>query len=120
MLTLLALLALTAVQAETPREENTTKITSANFDMSINYSKINHVLGLDMAQADAFQSIHRRYVEDMQQAAEAPAEQQQQAVINASHRELSRMRTVLSSKQYKKYNMLLNATLLNRGLIDWV
>ena len=52
----------------------------------------------------------------MMNAANAPKEQQAEFVDKAVAKDLKYMRYVLGNDQYRKYVMLLNATMNNRGL----
>ena len=68
-------------------------------------------------QVEAVADVHKNFTAEMMNAAIAPAEERDAMVGKAVNKDLKYMHTILSEKQYRKYLMLLNATLKNRGLI---
>ncbi|MBQ9637686.1 MAG: hypothetical protein IJV36_07345 [Prevotella sp.] len=115
VLTLMAMLSMTMASAD---EKNTTVDNNAQaYDMTVNYSKLAMCLGLDFDQMDAVKFIHDHFCEEMKNAAEAPKEEQGELMNKAVLRDLRYMRNVLDRRQYRKYQQLLNTTLVNRGLI---
>ena len=74
-------------------------------------------LGLDYDQMDAVQMIHKRFCDDMMEAAAAEKDKQEELLMKAVMRDLRYMHAVLDKRQYRKYQQLLNVTLRNRGLI---
>ena len=52
----------------------------------------------------------------MMVAAQAGNEDQKDLMIKAVNKDLKYMHYILNKEQYRKYVMVLNATLLNRGL----
>ena len=96
---------------------NTENIPAANYDMTVNYSKLATTLELSADQIDAVEAIHDQFINDMRKAANAEASERAELVKKAATKELKYMHYVLNEKQYRKYNTLLNLTLENRGLL---
>lgn len=115
VLTLVALLSMNLAYAGTgmaaPADE------AKVYDMSVNYKKLGMCLGLDYDQMDAVQMIHKRFCDDMMEAAAAEKDKQEELIMKAVTRDLRYMHAVLDKRQYRKYQQLLNVTLRNRGLI---
>lgn len=115
VLTLMAVLSMTMASAN---EKNTIVDNNAQaYDMTVNYTKLAKCLGLDFDQMDAVQMIHNHFCEEMKNAAEAPEEERAELLKKAVLRDLRYMHSVLDRRQYRKYQQLLNVTLINRGLI---
>ena len=114
VLTVMAMLSMTLTYAEGEKvnvEENL-KI----YDMTVNQKRLAMCLGLDFEQMDAVEMIHDQFCKDMRKAAVAPEEEQQALLDKAVTRDLRYMHWVLDRRQYRKYQQLLNVTLVNRGL----
>ena len=103
--TLIASMVMTAALADTPKTTTANNANAANYDMTVNYNRLAVALNLDGDQIESVKLIHGDYIKAMNAAAKAPEAEK-------------RLRYVLDRDQYRKYNMLINATLTNRGLID--
>lgn len=111
ILMVVALLSMTATFAED------TKVNNANaFDMSVNYNKLGEALNLNSDQLESLQDVHKAFCAEMLNAANAEKDEQKVMMDKAIKKDLKFMRYILSNKQYRKYLMLLNVTLNNRGL----
>ena len=98
-------------------DENLNKVENVNaYRMEVNYSKLGEALNLSSDQMEAVQCIHDAFCADMISVAAANKESRKAMMKNAINKDLRFMRYVLDEKQYKKYLMLLNTTLNNRGL----
>ena len=86
------------------------------YDMTVNMRKLAVTLGLTTDQVEAVQDIHTAFCNDMMLAANAPSDERKELVDQAVKKDARYMHYILNDKQYKKYLMLLNATLVNRGL----
>jgi hypothetical protein len=86
------------------------------YDMTVNMRKLAVVLDLNMDQMEAVQDIHHQFCNEMAMAAMAKSEDREVMVENAVRKDIRYMHYVLDEKQYKKYLLLLNTTLSNRGL----
>lgn len=116
--TLIASMVMTAALADTPKTTTTNNANAANYDMTVNYNRLAVSLNLDGDQIESVKLIHGDYIKAMNAAAKAPEAEKKEMVRKATQKELARLRYVLDRDQYRKYNMLINATLTNRGLID--
>ena len=67
---------------------------------------------LYMAVAD----VHKNFTADMMNAATAKGEDRSAMIDKAVLKDLKYMHVILDNSQYRKYVMLLNTTLINRGL----
>lgn len=114
MMTLVALMTILMAFAANENAKNT-NVTAA-YDMRVNYRSLANALNLSADQLESVKDIHSTFCVEMMNAANAPKEQQAQFVDKAVAKDLKYMRYVLGNDQYRKYVMLLNATMNNRGL----
>ena len=91
--------------------------TAAAYNMNIKMGPLADALSLNIDQVEAVADVHKNFTAEMMNAAIAPAEERDAMVGKAINKDLKYMHTILSEKQYRKYLMLLNVTLKNRGLI---
>jgi hypothetical protein len=114
VLMLVAMMTMTMANAE---NENKNTVEAANaYDMTVNMRKLAVALGLNMDQMEAVQDIHHQFCNEMLMASQANGEERNSLVEQAVKKDVRYMHYVLDEKQYKKYLLLLNTTLLNRGL----
>ena len=95
-------------------EENTN--ATAAYNMNIKMGSLANALSLNMDQAEAVADVHKNFTADMMNAATASAEDRAAMIDKAVIKDLKYMHSILNDVQYRKYVMLLNATLVNRGL----
>ena len=95
-------------------EENTN--ATAAFNMNIKMGSLANALSLNLDQAEAVADVHKNFTADMMNAATATAEDRAAMIDKAVIKDLKYMHSILNDVQYRKYVMLLNATLVNRGL----
>ena len=115
ILMVVAMLSMTMTSyAENENAENTLNVES--YDMTVNIRKLAVALDMTGDQIESVEEIHRMFCNDMIQAAHANKDERNMLVDKAVKKDLRYMRYVLDQKQYRKYLMLLNATLTNRGL----
>ena len=113
-LTVVAVLSMTMTFAE---DENLNKVENVEaYRMEVNYHRLGETLNLSGDQMEAVQSIHDAFCVDMMSIAAANQTSRKAMLKNAIDKELRFMRIVLDDKQYKKFLLLLNVTLNNRGL----
>ena len=111
VLVVVALLSMAATFAED------TKVNNANaFDMRVNYTKLGEALNLNDDQMESLQDVHKAFCAEMLNAAYADKDEQKVMMDKAIKKDLKYMRYILNNKQYRKYLLLLNMTLNNRGL----
>ena len=109
-----AMLSMTMTFAE---NENTNNVNNVEaYDMTVNMRKLGETLGLTIDQMEAVGDIHRTFSAEMLNAAHAHKDDRQAMVEKAVNKDVRYMHYVLDRDQYRKYLMLLNVTLQNRGL----
>lgn len=114
VLMFVAMMSMAVANAE---NENNNTVQAANaYDMTVNMRKLAVTLGLTMDQMEAVQDIHHQFCNEMMLASQATGDERTALVEQAVKKDVRYMRYVLEEKQYKKYLMLLNTTLYNRGL----
>ena len=84
--------------------------------MDININKLSDALKLADEQKAAVENIHHVFSTEMTYAAQYGNADRETMVKDAINTDVKRMRRVLNAEQMKKYLMLLNITLNNRGL----
>ena len=109
VLTLVAMLSMTMAFAE---GENTNVVNDIQaYDMTVNYRKLGQALGLTLDQMESVEDVHKTFCAEMLNAAVAPKDDRK-----AMEKDLKYMHYILDRDQYRKYLLLLNATINNRGL----
>ena len=97
--------------------ENTNAVANVEtYDMTVNMRSLAVTLGLTNDQMEVVQDIHSAFCDEMMLAAYAKEDERAEMVDKAEKKDVRYMHYVLSEKQYKKYLLLLNVTLQNRGL----
>ena len=107
--------AMFAMATTTFAAEESTNATAA-FNMNIKMGSLANALSLNLDQAEAVADVHKNFTADMMNAATATAEDRAAMIDKAVIKDLKYMHSILNDAQYRKYVMLLNATLVNRGL----
>ncbi len=98
-------------------DENASATTAtAAYNMNVNMNSLTDALGLNCDQVEAVTDVHKNFTAEMMNAAVAKGEDRRAMVDKAISTDLKYMHVILSSSQYRKYLMLLNATLVNRGI----
>ena len=78
--------------------------------------KLGRALNLSKDQMESFAEIHKTFSAELLFASQASGDERQKMMDKAINKDLAYMNYILSPEQYRKYVMLLNVTLLNRGL----
>lgn len=113
-LTMVAVLSMTMTFAE---NENAASVnTTEAYDMTVNMKKLAQALSLTKDQVESVAEIHKTFAAEMMFAAQSKGEERNKMVEKAINKDLAYMDYILEKEQYRKYVMLLNLTLLNRGL----
>ena len=89
---------------------------TAAYNMNIKMGSLADALSLNIDQVDAVSDVHKNFTADMMNAASASKEDRAAMIDKAVIKDLKYMHSILNNTQYRKYVMLLNATLINRGL----
>ena len=114
ILTMVAMLSMTMAFAE---NENAASVNNVEaYDMSVNMNKLSEALALTADQIDAVAEIHHTFSAEVLFAAQYNKEERDARIKEAVDKDVKWMRYVLNEKQMRKYLVLLNATLNNRGL----
>lgn len=114
VLTVAAMMSMVMAMAN---DEMTVNVNVKNaYDMSVNVRKLSETLGLTLDQMETLDDLHSKFCGEMLEASGAKNEERKDLVDKAVVKDLKYMRYILTPAQYDKYEMLLNATLANRGL----
>ncbi|MCR4665349.1 MAG: hypothetical protein K5660_08295 [Paludibacteraceae bacterium] len=114
VLTLVALMSMTTTFAENESAANLNNTSSYN--MTVNMNKLASALGLTKDQIESVAEIHQTFSSEMMFAAQYGNDERNRMVDKAIKKDLAYMNYILNRDQYRKYVMLLNVTLVNRGL----
>lgn len=115
VLTIVAMLSMTMAFAEDTSSNEIEKVKA--YDMTVDYRRLAVCLGLDLDQMSAVKEVHDSLCSNMKEVALLPEDEQQEMLKKVLEVELRYMSYVLSHEQYRKYQTLINLTLVNRGLI---
>ena len=110
----IAMLSMTMTFAENETAANLNSTEAYN--MTVNMKKLSQALSLSKDQIESVAEINKTFSAEMQFAAQATGEERQKMVEKAVNKDLAWMNYILNHDQYRKYLMLLNMTLINRGL----
>ena len=111
VLTLVALMSMTTMFAE-----NEGMNTTEAYNMTVNMGKLAKALNLTVDQVESVSEVHKTFSSEMLFAAQYGKDERTKMVDKAIKKDLAYMHTILNHEQYHKYLMLLNVTLVNRGL----
>lgn len=86
------------------------------FEMSVNQTKLSQALDMTPSQVEETDSIMKKFSVNMAYAAQISNRQASNRIVaNAVKENLKSMRRALQYEQFKKYRMLLNVTMRNKG-----
>ena len=111
VLTLVALMSMTTIFAE-----NEGMNTTEAYNMTVNMKNLARTLNLSKDQVESVAEVHKTFSSEMVFAAQYGKEERTKMVEKAVNKDLAYMNYILNKDQYRKYVMLLNMTLVNRGL----
>ena len=110
-----AMLSMTMTFAENETASNLN--TTEAYDLkTVNMHKLGLALNLSKDQVESFAEIHKTFSAELLFASQASGDERQKMMDKAINKDLAYMNYILSPEQYHKYLMLLNVTLVNRGL----
>ena len=107
--------AMFAMATTTFAADEATNATAA-YNMNVKMGSLANALSLNIDQAEAVADVHKNFTADMMNAATAAKDERAAMIDKAVIKDLEYMHSILNDSQYRKYVMLLNATLMNRGL----
>ena len=113
-MTLVALMSMTMTFAENESAANTN--TTESYNMTVNMKKLAQALNLSADQIEGVSEVHKTFSSEMMFAAQYGKDERAKMVDKAINKDLAYMHYMLNNDQYRKYVMLLNVTLSNRGL----
>ena len=97
--------------------ENMNSLNNAEaYNLSVNMNQLSKALNLANDQVEAVAEIHTTFCSELMFATQYGKEERDARVDAAVKKDLGFMNYVLNHDQYKKYVMLLNVTMNNRGL----
>ena len=114
ILTMVAMLSMTTAFAEGENAANVSNVEA--YDLNINMNKLSDALELADDQKEAVENIHHTFAAEMSFAAQYGEGERDAMVKRAIENDVKWMRYVLNDEQMRKYLVLLNATINNRGL----
>ena len=114
ILTMVAMFSMTLTFAENESTANLN--TTEAYNMAVNMEKLGQALNLSKDQMESVAEIHKTFSAEMMFAAQYGKEERNKMIDKAIKKDLAYMNYILSREQYRKYLMLLNVTLINRGL----
>jgi hypothetical protein len=112
MVLAVAMFAMATATFAADEETNATAV----YNMNIKMSSLADALSLNIDQVEAVADVHKNFTADMMNAATAKGEDRSAMIDKAVLKDLKYMHVILDNSQYRKYVMLLNTTLVNRGL----
>lgn len=116
---ILLAVALFSMTATFAADENTTAATAVEaYNLTnVNMESLSKALSLNIHQEDAIKDIHKNFSADLMDAAATSNNSDRKEIIDkAIKNDLKYVRSVLTDSQYRKYLVLLNTTLNNRGI----
>ena len=111
IVTLVAMMAVTFSFAET----NSNNV-DRRFDMSCNMDRLSEVLALDEDQAEAVETIHDNFNNELKSLASLRGPIQRHMVHQAVRKEAQKMKNALNKEQFGLYMRIMLNTLRNRQL----
>lgn len=97
--------------------ENMNSVNNAEaYNLSVNIDRLSKALGLEDDLKEAVAEIHKTFCAELVFATQYDKGERDARVDAAIKKDLGYMNYLLNPEQYKKYVMLLNATMSNRGL----
>jgi len=89
------------------------------YDLKLNFRKLSSFLQLSSDQMDGMECVENEFKNDLMFAAlECTKDNRSIVTKNAIDKHLKHVHYVLNEEQYKKYRIVLNATVINRGWLN--
>ena len=114
ILTMVAMLSFTTAFADGDAANTVSNVEA--YDMNINMNKLSSALELADDQKEVVENIHHTFAAEMNFAAQYGETEREALVKRAIDNDVKWMRYVLTDTQMRKYLVLLNTTINNRGL----
>lgn len=113
-ITLVAVMAVSSTMVAAPKAEKNAEPTQYTIDF--NSRSIARYLSMSSDQVADMNMVHDNFSREMKKAEKAEGADREKLTKKAILRDISYMRNILSSDQFRKYSTVLNATLSNRGI----
>ena len=114
VLTIVALMSMTMTFAENESAANLNTVESYN--MTVNMRQLAKALNLSNDQVESVAEVHKTFSAEMMFAAQYGKDERTKMMDKAINKDIAYMNYILNREQFRKYLMLLNVTLVNRGL----
>lgn len=115
--TVAAMLSMTLASAENGNMNSVSTVNNVKvYDLSVNMKQLARALSLADDQKEAVVEIYNTFCSEVMFAAQYPKEECNARMDAAIKKNLGYMNYILTPEQYRKYRMLLNITMVNRGL----
>ena len=114
VLTIVALMSMTMTFAENESAANLN--TTEAYNMTVNMRQLARALNLSNDQVESVAEVHKTFSAEMMFAAQYGKDERAKMMDIAINKDLAYMNYILNRDQYRKYLLLLNVTLVNRGL----
>ena len=114
-MSVMVMLSMTMAFAENDGNESVND--ASRYEFNVNMNQLSYALGLSCDQKEFVTDVMYALDNDMRSVVYASTDERKTLIEKAIRRNLNATRMVLTRSQYRKYLMLLNATLNNRGLL---
>lgn len=114
-LTLIAVFAMSATTFAKSNVEVESNI-ERTYDMSLDNRRLSVFLGLTTDQANTVNEMYAKFCKEMMNAAHADSETRKELTDKAINKNIKWMGYILDHEQYRKYLLILNTTLHNKGI----
>ena len=113
------MLMMSMTSAFADNEENNSVNSTNAYEMNISMHSLGRTLNLNRDQYDFVEDAINAFCADMMSIATTDNADRKAMIRSAVQKNLSYTHGILNKAQFRKYVMLLNATLNNRGLNFW-
>lgn len=113
-MTLVAVMAVSSTMVAAPKAEKNAEPTKYTIDF--NPRSIARYLSMTSDQVADMNMVHDNFSREMKKAEKAEGADRDKLTKKAILRDMAYMRNILSADQFKKYRIVFNATMNNRGL----
>ena len=114
VISMIVMMSMTVAFAE--NEENEAANSTAAYEMKVNMHSLSRALNLSRDQYDFVEDAMNAFTADLMSIATTDGADRKAMVNNAILKNLNATHGILTRAQYRKYVMLLNTTMNNRGL----
>lgn len=113
---MIAVVAMLSMTTATFAADEATEATAV-YNMNVNMDRLADALGMNMDQEEALEDVHKNFTAELMSAASLKGDEKDAKINKAVLNDLKYAHAILSKSQYRKYLLLLNTTMVNRGII---